>query len=102
METASEKLIVKLIQQDLKHNQLTVGLQKIGLDTNLHDLEIIDVVAQLMGIKDISNEWLETYISFLEQSSKFEVSDNGKDLTPLAKACYKELLQCAYLEAKQS
>ncbi len=102
METANKNLIIKLIQQDLKHNQLVVGLQKIGLNTDLHNLEIIDIVAHLMGIKEISNKWLITYVSFLEQSSKFEVSDSGKDLIPLAKACYKQLLHCSLSEKKQS
>lgn len=93
-------MIICLIQQDLKHNQLTGGLRRLGLDTSLHNLEIIDIVAELMGVEEVSDKWVEIYVGFLEQANKYEISDNGKELLPVASECYKQLLSCWNMEEK--
>lgn len=90
----NKKLIIKLIQQDLKHNQLTTGLRQLGLDTNLHNLEIMDIVAQLMGISEPSEKWIETYIDFLNKADQYNISNKGNELIILAKNCYEKLILC--------
>lgn len=56
-----EQLIVKLIAQDIKHNQLTNGLEEIGLsDNENYTLDIVSVVLSLMNKKPTDN-LLETY-----------------------------------------
>jgi hypothetical protein len=72
-----EDLIVSLIQQDLKHNQLTTGLRNVGLEPDVHCLEIIEVVARLMGVEkdNVTDQWAETYFSFMDQAHQFKISD---------------------------
>lgn len=56
-------LIVKLIAQDIKHNQLTNGLEEIGLsDNENYTLDIVSVVLSLMD-KQPTDNLLETYHS---------------------------------------
>jgi len=58
-----EQLIVKLIAQDIKHNQLTNGLEEIGLtDNENYTLDIVSVVLVLMD-KEPTDNLLETYHS---------------------------------------
>ncbi|MBN4062176.1 hypothetical protein JYU20_03155 [Bacteroidales bacterium AH-315-I05] len=100
----NKDLIIQLIQQDLKHNQLTGGLQKAGLETDLHNLEIIEVVARLMDVPkgEVSNQWEETYISFLEQAVEYKISDRAEELLPLAEECYNLLVACQNIESRIS
>jgi hypothetical protein len=44
------EFIIKLIEQDIKHNQLTNGLEEIGLyDNERYTLGIVWLVADMMG-----------------------------------------------------
>jgi len=50
---SQKELIISLIQQDLKHSQLILGLDELGMDaSDKHSLEILDVVANLMQVPD--------------------------------------------------
>ncbi len=49
----TRELVISLIQLDLKHNQLTKGFTKLGLDPNVRSLEIVEVVARLMGVEKV-------------------------------------------------
>ena len=43
--------IIHLIQQDLKHSQLTEALRNLGLDDGgLYSLDLMSLVAQLMQV----------------------------------------------------
>ena len=92
-------LIIQLIQQDLRHNQLTGGLRKTGLHTDLHNLELLTVVARFMGIgrEEVSDEWGEIYVSFLEKALDYPITERGNELLPLAEKCYT-LLACKQIE----
>ena len=49
----SKKLIIALIQQDLKHSQLILGLDDLGLEaSDKHSLEMFDIVANLMQVPE--------------------------------------------------
>ena len=87
-------LIIELIKQDMRHYQLILKLQDAGLDVEMHFLEISKVVAGLMGISETSDQWMETYISFLEQAPKFGITANGEMLKGLAEECYRVVLAC--------
>jgi len=101
---SKKDLIIRLIQQDMKHNQLTGGLQKIGLNVDLHHLEIIEVVIKLMELStgDASDQWAKTYFSFLEQAAEYEVANNAENLLPLAEECFNLLLACQHIEQRVS
>jgi len=94
---ATKDLIIRLILQDLRHYQLTAALAKVGLDQDLHDLELMETVADLMGVPlddKRSDQWGELYFSYLERSPEYEVEELGKALQPLAEECYHVLEGC--------
>jgi hypothetical protein len=97
----NRELIVSLIQQDLKHNQLTTGLAKLGLEPDVHSLEIVEVVARLMGVEkgDVSDQWVKTYFSFLDRAHHFKISELAEELKPLAEECYDLLVACQNIES---
>ncbi len=62
------EFIIKLIEQDIKHNQLVNGLEELGLNDNeKYTLDIVWLVADVMGIKEgeVSDKWLELYYSVM-------------------------------------
>jgi len=97
----NKDLILQLIQQDLKHHQLTEGLRYLGLDDGgLHSLNILPIVAQLMGIpkRKVNDRWSEVYHSFMAEAHKTPCSTLGKELEPIAAKCYEMLLACQEIE----
>lgn len=96
-ETLAKELIIRLILQDLRHYQLTATLAKVGLNQDLHDLELMETIAELMGVPrddKRSDQWGELYFSYLERSPEYEVEELGKALQPLAEECYYVLEGC--------
>lgn len=89
----NERLIINLIQQDLKHNQLLSGLERIGLDgSDFHYLRILDIVSELMKVPEqISDDWGKLYIKFMEQAIQYKMTSRGETLKPLAEVCYNQL-----------
>jgi len=62
----NREIIIKLIEQDIKHNQLLNGLNEIGLtDNERYTLDIVWIVADMMGIDKtkLSERWLDLYHS---------------------------------------
>lgn len=93
----NKDLIIQLIQQDLKHSQLTEGLRQMGLDDfGLYTLDILSIVAHLMNIpkEKITDRWAEIYGGFLDKAYQHEVADRGEELIPVAEKCYELLLAC--------
>ena len=91
----NKQLVIRLIRQDLKHNQLVYGLEGLGFaDKGLHGLEILEIIAELMEVPEekITGAWIGTYIEFLERSTDYKITGNGTNLLPLAEECYNVLL----------
>tara|TARA_B100000508_G_C11458924_1_gene278187 strand:- start:54 stop:359 length:306 start_codon:yes stop_codon:yes gene_type:complete len=91
----NKELLVNLIQQDLKHHQLTLGLDKIGLEgTDTHNLSILELVSTLMNVpKTLQEDWANAYLLCMEEAVKYEITDNGSSLKPLAEVSYTKLKQ---------
>lgn len=56
--------IIKLIEQDIKQNQLLNGLDKIGLtDNDRYALSVDLIVADMMGYPEtkVPDKWLDCY-----------------------------------------
>ena len=88
------ELIIRLIEQDLRHNQLVLGLNKMELDSaDFHELEISRIIGKLMGIPygQLDDQWGNIYDSFMEQSLHYPVNEAKTRLKPLAEACYEQL-----------
>lgn len=99
----NRNLIINLIQQDLKHNQLTQSLLHIGLDqAGEHDLDILSIVAKLMGVPEdnIGNRWIGIYVSFMCEAHKKELSARGENLISLAEKCYEFLIIDSEIESR--
>ncbi|WP_245802892.1 hypothetical protein [Cyclobacterium lianum] len=86
-------MIIELILQDLKHNQLILGLDRLNLDSGYcHFLGILDLIQRLMGVQDDKmDEFSTTYIAAMQQSLEFPIPRSGEELKPLAMECYKHL-----------
>jgi len=91
----NKTIILKIILQDLQHNQLRLGLQNIGLDDAcLYSSDMLPVITELMGVpqKDVEDKWGEKYCELIGEADKFKISDKGEALKPLAEKCYEMLL----------
>jgi hypothetical protein len=64
----------------------------LNIEVNF-DLELINVVANLMEIKtqEMSDAWLELYFEGISNCECFSIEPLGKNLYPLAEACYESL-----------
>src|SRR5689334_7720044 len=102
----AKNIVVRLIIQDMKNYQLLQGLEKLGLSTEngLHTSSLLEIIAQLMGIPEqqLSDEWCETYMGFLGQSTRYEITTHGDNLQPLAEACYGLLVSQAKWDKLQA
>lgn len=62
-----------------------------GLNIDLHHLFLFESVAQLMGIEDIPDTWLDTYFGYLEKAATYEITEMGENLLGLAGECLEGL-----------
>lgn len=92
----NKSLVIRLIQQDLKHSQLTESLRQIGLDDGgLYSLDLISIVAELMEVPPARMErFTEMYGHYLDQAIAYPISHLGEHLLPVAECCHEKLLQC--------
>ncbi|MBW8201676.1 hypothetical protein [Flagellimonas abyssi] len=86
--------IIHLIQQDLKHSQLTEALRNLGLDDGgLYSLDLMSLVAQLMQVPpEHMEDFAEIYGSYLDRAAAYPVTYLDEYLLPVAEACYFKLM----------
>jgi len=84
-----DELIIELIRHDLKHNQLIRGLDNLDLDAgHRHHLGIMDLVKRLMEVPEhMENDFLDTYMSFMDRCLDYPVFSLGEELRELAEEC---------------
>ncbi|RYC51833.1 hypothetical protein [Flagellimonas olearia] len=92
----NRELVVQLIQQDLKHSQLTETLRHMGLDDGgLYALELITIVARLMDVPPYQmDDFAEVYGTFLDEAPQYPTTYLGEALLPVAEECYAALQKC--------
>ena len=90
----NKDLIIRLIQQDLRHHQLLNGLRSSGFSTENHHLEIMEIVAQLMGYMEDEpgRLWMEVYMDYMEQTEHIQGVESAAEIITLSEQCY-ELLE---------
>ena len=88
-----DELVIELILQDLKHNQLILGLDRLNLDAGYyHYLAIMDLVQRLMDIPDeLTEDFTACYMASMNRCLEFPISRSGEELRPLAAECYDSL-----------
>jgi len=86
----NKDIIIKLLIQDMKHEQLINGMQQLGFESDMHGTDISTIVATLMGIAEdnISEDWMNVYLSFIRKAKEYTISDSGTTLLSLAETCY--------------
>lgn len=90
MNITLDELIIELIIQDLKHNQLILGLDRLNLDVGYcHFLGILDLNQWLMGVPDNQMDGFSaTYMAVMHRSLEFPISRTEEELRLLAIECY--------------
>lgn len=88
-----QEIILNLIQQDLKHNQLIIGLDKLGLEgSDIHNLRILEMVSKLMKVpKALQEDWTNAYRLCMEESINYQITNRGESLKNLAEVSYTKL-----------
>ena len=89
-----KELIIKLIQQDLKHSQLIIGLDQLGLSaSDRHCLELLDIVAELMKVPTgkLEFDWGRVYLTYMSECTGDEIASTCDSLRPYAHSCYNDL-----------
>lgn len=88
-----KSLILSLIQDDLIHNKLTLGLNALGMRTDDYTINLSETVFKLMQIEnDEKGEWLfEEYLEIRERVSGIDVSELRELTEGLAEEIYVRL-----------
>lgn len=96
MSSNNKSLILQLLICEMKHEQLLMGLQHAGFDITGRSLDIMDVVAELMGIPydDLTDEWGMLYVSFMRKVRPWGMDGEEEYLKGYADACYTFLRDC--------
>lgn len=86
-------ILISLILQDLRHNQLLLELEGRGLDLELHYLDLMTPIGRLMGLPadGIPDEFADVYTAFMNQAGRYPVSGRGEGLMGLAENCLASL-----------
>ncbi len=88
------EIIIDIIKEDMRFYQFITGLSKMGIEIYSFDLDLMSIVAKLMNIKDedMTDAWMELYVTELSKCENVSVEPLGKNLIPLAEECYHKLL----------
>lgn len=86
-------LIIRLIQQDLKHTQFIIGLDKLGLQASeTHHLELLDVIYDLMKVPESAEiDWGKTYSSYMSKAFQYRPWSSPEEIESQAELCYLHL-----------
>lgn len=92
----NKKVVIRLIQQDLKHSQLTEKLRHMGWDDGgLYSLDLMTLVAELLEVPQTKiDQFAAIYGKYLDQAIEYPVTNLGEELLAVAEGCYWELLEC--------
>ncbi len=99
---SKKDLIVRIILQDLKHNQLIKSLRDLGFDdSGVFSLDLLSIVAGIQEIPEekLSEQWVAIYQNLMDKSTNFPASDLGTELKELAEEGYLLLETCQKLES---
>ncbi len=92
----TKELIIRIIQEDLKHSQLLEGLNNLGLEPDqFHSLRLMDIVSDLMKVPSgkVAFQWGLIYTEFLQKAGILKIETNSESLRDLAESCYNQLLK---------
>jgi hypothetical protein len=91
----NKDLIIQILRQDLRYNQLLLGLESLEIDLRDHyDITCNRIVSNLMGISDdsVPEQWWDLYTKLMEESINEPISKEGDAMLRMAEYCYAKLL----------
>ena len=91
-----KNIIIHLIQQDLRHNQLLRGLEKLQLHCGeCYELDIRRSIALLMGLPNgrIPDRFLQLYDTLMSECLHLPPDEHPEAFRQLAVYCYEQLYQ---------
>jgi len=90
----NKMVVIRLIQQDLKHSQLTEQLRRMGWDDGgLYSLDLMTLVAELLEVPPTKMDQFATiYGQYLDRATAYPVTHLGEELLSVAEGCYWELI----------
>lgn len=95
-----KEIIIPVIIEDMRFNQYISALWKLGIEVYGFDLDLMSVVADLMNIQreDMTDSWMELYVTELSKSRNLPIEPLGKNLYSLAEECYESLKNFNFLK----
>ena len=95
----SKEITISLIVEEMRFNQQITALRKLDIEVYF-DLGLMNIVANLMGIsqEDMTDSWMELYVTELSKSESLPIEPLGKNLYPLAEKCYETLKNFNFLK----
>lgn len=89
----TKNLITALIQQDLKHTQFLLGLDKLHLQaTETQHLDLLDVIYDLMKVPESAElDWGKTYSNYMNKAFNYRPWKSSEEIKNQAELCYLHL-----------
>jgi hypothetical protein len=107
----NKELVISLIQQDLKHHQLIIGLENISLNagrkagallrngSDLH-LDILDLCFDAMKVPESAEiDWGMTYTNYMNKALRYKIDATSEGLRH-REAATRELAELCYTHLK--
>ena len=94
-----KEIIISLIIEEMRFNQRLAALRKLDVEVYF-DLGLMNIVANLMGIsqENITDSWMELYVTELSKCESFPIEPLGKNLYGLAVEFYETLKNFNFLK----
>jgi hypothetical protein len=94
-----KEIIIPVIIEDMRFNQYISALRKLGIEVYEFDLDLMSIVAKLMGFnyEDMTDSWMELYVTELSKCENVPMEPLGKNLYSLAEECYESLKKFNFL-----
>jgi hypothetical protein len=86
-------IIIHTIIQEMRLHQFTRAMNNLGVYVCAHEPDLLPIIAGLMNIKtnNITDEWIEFYVSLINRCEDMPIELQGKNLHVLAEDCYEQL-----------
>ncbi len=93
-------IIVEIIKEDMRFNQYIAALRKLGIEVYDFDLDLMSIVADLMEIRreEMTDSWMELYVTELSKCESIPIEPLGKNLYSLAEECFESLKNFNFLK----
>ena len=96
-----KEAIIQLIKQDLKHQQIIQGIERMGFGAkDFHHFPIFEAIFRFIPLEneDYIDRFSDTYMAIMKEAATLPVDAPYSALDPLAEQCYTVLQSFEQLE----